>query len=218
LGRRKKEPPQAHRTKILSAASALFLEKGVAASTVDEIAREAGYSKATLYVYFANKDEIYFALVLAHMRRLSETIGDILGRKAGTAAAWTAQYLEICFAVQRLCAAYPMYFEGMIGPIRVDIAADETPQVYRDLYQLGLEMSSQLQGFLETGTALGLLRPDSRPEAVLLFFWSSLSGIVRMAEQKKSYYALLGLHSEEFLKWEFLTLLSACLGGRGELP
>ena len=58
MGRRKKEPRSVHRENIVSAASALFLEKGIAAASMDDIAKAAGYSKATLYVYFENKEEI----------------------------------------------------------------------------------------------------------------------------------------------------------------
>ena len=56
MGRRKKEPRSVHRAKIAAAASELFLKRGTAAVTMDEIARAAGYSKATLYVYFENKE------------------------------------------------------------------------------------------------------------------------------------------------------------------
>lgn len=48
----------------MSAASALFSEKGITATSMDDIAKAAGYSKATLYVYFENKEEIVGILVL----------------------------------------------------------------------------------------------------------------------------------------------------------
>lgn len=58
MGRRKKEAPEIHRETISFAAEHLFLQKGIEVITMDEIAKEAGYSKATLYVYFKNKEEI----------------------------------------------------------------------------------------------------------------------------------------------------------------
>ena len=57
MGRRKKEPKSVHRAAISSAAATLFSEKGVEHTSMDEIAKQAGYSKATLYVYFKNKEE-----------------------------------------------------------------------------------------------------------------------------------------------------------------
>ena len=63
MGRRKKEPRNVHRENIVSAASVLFMENGIAAASMDDIAKAAGYSKATLYVYFENKEEIVSILV-----------------------------------------------------------------------------------------------------------------------------------------------------------
>ena len=70
MGRRKKEPRSVHRENIASSASALFMEKGIAATSMDDIAKAAGYSKATLYVYFENKEEIISILVLESMKKL----------------------------------------------------------------------------------------------------------------------------------------------------
>ena len=69
MGRRKKEPKSVHREHIASAASVLFMEKGIAATSMDDIAKAAGYSKATLYVYFENKEEIISILVLNSMKK-----------------------------------------------------------------------------------------------------------------------------------------------------
>ena len=49
MARRKKEPRSVHREKIASAASVLFMDKGIVATSMDDIAKAAGYSKATLY-------------------------------------------------------------------------------------------------------------------------------------------------------------------------
>ena len=68
MGRRKKEPRSVHRENIMSAASALFMERGISATSMDDIAKAAGYSKATLYVYFENKEEIVGILVLNSMK------------------------------------------------------------------------------------------------------------------------------------------------------
>ncbi|HEY5490305.1 MAG TPA: TetR/AcrR family transcriptional regulator [Gemmatimonadaceae bacterium] len=48
---------------ILDAALDVFSEHGYAAAKLDEIARRAGVSKGTIYLYFACKDELFKALV-----------------------------------------------------------------------------------------------------------------------------------------------------------
>jgi AcrR family transcriptional regulator len=48
---------------LLDAALALFVEKGYAATKVEEVAQRAGVSKGTLFLYFASKEELFKAVV-----------------------------------------------------------------------------------------------------------------------------------------------------------
>lgn len=48
---------------LLAAALELFVEKGFAATTVEEVARHAGVSKGTLFLYFTSKEELFKAVV-----------------------------------------------------------------------------------------------------------------------------------------------------------
>ena len=48
---------------LLAAALDLFVEKGYAATRVEEVARRAGVSKGTLFLYFASKEELFKAVV-----------------------------------------------------------------------------------------------------------------------------------------------------------
>lgn len=57
--RRKDARPQ----ELLAAALDLFVEKGYAATRLDDVAAKAGVSKGTLYLYFANKEDLFKAVV-----------------------------------------------------------------------------------------------------------------------------------------------------------
>jgi TetR/AcrR family transcriptional regulator len=48
---------------LLAAALDLFLEKGFAATRVEEVAQRAGVSKGTLFLYFSSKEELFKAVV-----------------------------------------------------------------------------------------------------------------------------------------------------------
>ncbi|WP_296447711.1 TetR/AcrR family transcriptional regulator [Rhodoferax sp. UBA5149] len=48
---------------LLAAALDLFVEKGFAATKAEEVARRAGVSKGTLFLYFASKEELFKAVV-----------------------------------------------------------------------------------------------------------------------------------------------------------
>ncbi len=54
---------EARPNELLAAALDLFVEKGFAATRVEEVARRAGVSKGTLFLYFASKEELFKAVV-----------------------------------------------------------------------------------------------------------------------------------------------------------
>ena len=53
----------ARRPELLAAAIALFAERGFAATRLEDVAARAGVSKATVYVYFADKERLFEAVV-----------------------------------------------------------------------------------------------------------------------------------------------------------
>jgi AcrR family transcriptional regulator len=59
---------------IVETARRLFLDHGYDASSMDAIAREAGVSKATLYVHFDNKEALFAALIEEECRTITDRI------------------------------------------------------------------------------------------------------------------------------------------------
>jgi AcrR family transcriptional regulator len=53
---------EARPAELLAAALDLFVEKGYAGTRLDDVAARAGVSKGTLYLYFANKEELFKAV------------------------------------------------------------------------------------------------------------------------------------------------------------
>ena len=61
--RRTKEQAEQTRSAILLAAEQLFLDKGVASSTLEQIARAAGVTRGAVYWHFQNKAHLFHALL-----------------------------------------------------------------------------------------------------------------------------------------------------------
>ena len=57
---------------LLDAALDLFVERGFAATRLDDVAARAGVSKGTLYLYYASKDELFKAVVRENLVPLIE--------------------------------------------------------------------------------------------------------------------------------------------------
>jgi AcrR family transcriptional regulator len=67
--------PQAERRdQLLLVARAIFAEKGFQATTMDDIAKEAGFTKPILYQYFESKTELYREIVNQTAKKLMSSL------------------------------------------------------------------------------------------------------------------------------------------------
>ncbi|MCX7277930.1 MAG: TetR/AcrR family transcriptional regulator [Burkholderiales bacterium] len=68
---------------LLAAALDIFVEKGFAATRVEEVALRAGVSKGTLFLYFASKEELFKAVVrqslTSHFHELNGEVDGFTG-------------------------------------------------------------------------------------------------------------------------------------------
>ncbi len=80
LSRREREKA-AHRQEILDAAVKVFAEKGFHSATLEEIAQKAEFSKAALYLYFTNKEDLLYNVLYEAFERLLGYRRDIFSEK-----------------------------------------------------------------------------------------------------------------------------------------
>jgi len=200
MGRRKKEPKSVHRENIVSAASTLFMEKGIAATSMDNIAKSAGYSKATLYVYFENKEEIVGILVLNSMKKLYDYISSALIQHETT----KARYDFICRGLVQYQEEFPFYFKMVLDKINIDFEGKEYLPEERETYQIGEEINEKIKNFLLSGMEKGDLRNDLDIMPAIFNFWGMLSGIIQLAANKEAYIKKsMGLSKIKFLEYGF---------------
>lgn len=200
MGRRKKEPRSVHRENIVSAASALFMERGIAATSMDDIAKAAGYSKATLYVYFENKEEIVGILVLNSMKKLDDYISSALIQHEAT----KARYDFICRGLVQYQEEFPFYFKMVLDKINIDFESKNYLPEEKETYQIGEEINEKIKNFLLSGMEKGDLRSDLEIMPAILNFWGMLSGIIQLAANKEEYIKKsMGLSKIKFLEYGF---------------
>ena len=65
------------RQTLLEVARGLFAHKGLKATTMNDIAAASGRGRRTLYTYFKNKEEIYYAVIEEELERLSEKLDEV---------------------------------------------------------------------------------------------------------------------------------------------
>ena len=93
-GARRERRKEARPGELLDAALDLFVEKGFAATRVEEVAARAGVSKGTLFLYFPSKEELFKAVVRESIAgRLTEWSSE-LDTFAGTSSEMLAYCLH----------------------------------------------------------------------------------------------------------------------------
>ena len=212
MARRKKEPKSVHREKIASAASVLFMDKGIAATSMDDIAKAAGYSKATLYVYFENKEEIVGILVLDSMKKLYHYIASALEQQQTT----KEQYNFICRGLVQYQEEFPFYFKMVLDKINIDFENHDYLPEEKETYQTGEEINEKIKEFLISGMDKGDLRDNLKIAPTILNFWGMLSGLIQLAANKEEYIKkTMGLSKIQFLEYGF-HMLYCSIANKGE--
>lgn len=184
-----------HRGSILAAAERLFAEKGTERTTMDDIAREAEYSKATLYVYFQSKVEIVNAILLSGMVLLKKKIHEAI--EDGTD--WLRAYDAVCSVIILFYENNPTAFDAVSGALRLE--QEEDVKGVTEILRVSREIDEELAAFLKCGISAGVVKPQLHPMETVLLFWAALAGIVRSASTRAGHNkSLSGLSQEEYLE------------------
>ncbi len=145
----------AKRRQILAGASKVFMDLGFDGASMGEIARAAGVSKGTLYVYFADKNRLFEAIVEQEMLDQQKIAFNFdPGRDGATTLREFGQaYIEL------LCRP------GGGSAIRTVMAiAERMPEVGRRYYEQVLEKTiNRFAAYLDVHVQAGELAiPDSQ--------------------------------------------------------
>ena len=161
-------PPKRERRKearpgeLLEAALDLFVEKGFAATRVDEVAARAGVSKGTLFLYFPSKEELFKAVVLENIAGRFAEWNNELESFVGT----TSEVLRYCYQVwwERIGATKA----SGITKLMLSEAQNfpEIAQFYQ--HEVILPGQALVRRILERGIARGEFRPVNLDYAVYL--------------------------------------------------
>lgn len=170
------------RDRIIDAAASLMLDKGYAATTVDEIVTDAGVAKGSVYHFFESKEAVGLAALEAYFQRGKEVIMDgpftllddpvqrglalVDHVQAVSGQLWEHGCLAGSFAVE-LSAVSPtirkviaqwfrqfeMWLAGYFQPVADAARTSDVPT--------GAELAAQLLAVIEGGIVLGRARGDS---------------------------------------------------------
>jgi AcrR family transcriptional regulator len=150
------------RDQIMDEARRLFGERGTTEVSMDEIASEAGVARSTIYVYFANRDELLRACLNRMHEQLVQTITET----------WDVENTPI----DRLRVLILGIFEQLDNNpafLRLALATYEAispsgEAIGSELSMIGLDVVGRIRDLFDEGVASGTFRPLDTDRAVTL--------------------------------------------------
>jgi len=162
----------AKRRQILEGARRVFLARGFDGASMGEIAKAAGVSKGTLYVYFDSKEALFAALTLEEKRGLAEALFKL-----------DAENPDVRSVLSRLGHTYLSSIgkPEHISSIRMVIgAADKFPALGQAIYEAGpCQGAARLAAYFDRQVEAGRLSIEDTGVAAQHFMDLCASGILR---------------------------------------
>ena len=164
---------------IIKEANRLFLHKGMAKTTMDDIASASGYSKSTIYVYFKSKDDIFQHIILKCVIMIRDRLLEIRDIPEF--------YPEVCALLIDIRDKNPVFFDSITGKTILASGANVDPDVLRQTDETREEIYSIILQRLEKSGVKGIIRDDIDHLQLVYIVWSCIYGIIDMANAKSEY-------------------------------
>ena len=130
------------RQRLLDAALPVFARNGFERATVDEIVRDAGYSKGAFYVHFESKEDLFWAMLEERIGGVQETLRDAIDIEL-TVAENQRRILQAIFDLDREDPAWPaLFMEFAAHAGRNPKVRDRLGEMYRRWHSFTVEMLS----------------------------------------------------------------------------
>lgn len=205
---RKEREKERRKEEILDAAQRVFFEKGLTLATMDEIAEAAELSKATLYLHFVSKEDLYLAVTMRGLKLLHTAFRDIIEQEP-----------SVVRTLHRMKLAYLEFFHTRKDYVRM-LSFFQSPQFHK---QVSGEMSAacaaesdrnweQIIGLITRGVHEQKIRSDISPAEMAIVIWSNASSLMlRAANEHEMWQKRRNIDLDNTLETSFRLTIDAIL-------
>lgn len=187
INERKQKEKEIRRNDIIDAAEKIFFTKGYDNTTMDDVAKEAEFSKRTVYVYFNSKEQIYFEIMIRGYKLLIGMLKDDLQKEKVCNA--IEEIRQIALTLYRFSKDYSEYFKAIMEYENgeLDFQKGIPDQSREECYALGEEILKHLIGALEKGIKEDSIRSDLDVLKTALVLWACMIGVFNTTKKKANY-------------------------------
>lgn len=203
LSRREKEK-QTREMEIIEAAERIFFMKGYDGASMDEIAREAQFTKRTVYQYFLNKEDLFFAVALKWFKLLFSRFEEALQK--GTNG-YEKFYLS-GLTYYQFSKDYPSAFR-LLNYCNIIKSNKDRSANFQEMMQIGNIMFQNFAKTIEEGKKDGSIRADLDPRmGAFAGVYLSIGFLNIVSEKGENIRKYHQVEMDDFIKYG-LDLISA---------
>ncbi|MCA1491931.1 TetR/AcrR family transcriptional regulator [Sinorhizobium alkalisoli] len=171
-GRRPAGADPVKREQILEGAKRVFMRSNFDAASMNDITREAGVSKGTLYVYFENKEDLFEALIARERSRIVSSIKQLLNDHDS---------IEVALHDFGVALVTSITSDYTIRAMRTVLGViDRMPRLAQRFFTATPENGyTVLKSYLDRQVAKGMLSIDDTELAAKQFIELSMAGLFK---------------------------------------
>ena len=173
VSNRQLEERKMRQHRILSGALEVFKTKGLEGATMDEIAAESGFGKATLYYYFHSKEEVFAAILKSGWENLWISLEPVISGQEGP----RQTFINVLLKIAENAKKRPGLFEFLFNAPKIIQFESQPWKKYQE------RMYGTIQGLLEDGIKEGEF-PKLDPQLLFKALGGLFMGLVLMGNRQ----------------------------------
>jgi len=171
VSKRQLEEREMRKERILTGALEVFKTKGLEGATMDEIATESGFGKATLYYYFNSKEAVFSSILTDGWQNLWSSLEPVIADYSGPRKTFVNVLIKIAENAQNRPGLFEFLFNA---PKAIKLDKQPWKEYQNRLY-------SVIQGLLEEGIEKGEF-PQVNPHLMFKALGGLFMGLVFMGD------------------------------------
>lgn len=193
------------KTAMVDAAGKLFLKKGFDNTSIDDVAKEAGLTKRTLYQYFNSKEDLYYAVIVEGAKQLTASYEEALSQGKN--------------AIDRVRLANQVYlqfyreFSGMFRLMNYTPSNLQNSEASPHCQELkkydGIRMMHYFNIINEAKTDGSINNNLDLNKAVFFEFFTAFSLLSAISNSDSSMWDKMNMSEKDFLDFSFDLLVNA---------
>ena len=174
--RKTKEEAEKTRQDLLKAALSVFSQKGYAATTLDDVAKEAGVTRGAIYWHFGSKAELYTALLEEYSARGSEIVQGAVAEGGSMVEILHRIFVRLLTAVENDPALRAVM---EINLFKIEYSPELSDTLSMQV-ENGRNLLTGIAQAMQQGIAAGELRSDMEAEDLARAFIAFQNGILHL--------------------------------------